>query len=50
MNEINTITELLTNMQAFVNEGWNINANDNISFDLKIERLNALSNRYNLST
>jgi hypothetical protein len=49
MNEINTITALINNMQAFVNEATNINANDNISFDLKIERLTALSEKYDLA-
>lgn len=49
MSEINTITALINNMQAFVNEATNINANDNLSFDLKIERLTALSEKYDLA-
>lgn len=49
MKEINTITALINNMQAFVNEATNINANDNLSFDLKIERLTALSEKYDLA-
>jgi hypothetical protein len=49
MTEINTITSLINNMQAFVNEATNINANDNLSFDLKIERLTALSEKYDLA-
>lgn len=49
MTEINTITSLINNMQAFVNEATNINANDNLSFDLKVERLTALSEKYDLA-
>lgn len=49
MNEINTITKMINDMQAFVNEATNINANDNLSFNLKIERLTALSQKYDLA-
>lgn len=49
MKEINTITTMLNDLQAFLNEAHNVNANDNLSFDLKIERLSALSMKYDLA-